>query len=82
MSLNTDYSWAEIIDSIVGIFKPPFSIGSMKAVHLTLSLPFDGNNENKVMCLINVMTTRAVTEKVVPLEIKYVTRGLSLYRHD
>ena len=40
--------WAEIIDSKLGIFKPPLSIGLINAVRFTLSFPFQTKKYDKV----------------------------------
>ena len=44
--------WAEIIDSMLGIFKPPFSIGLINAVRFTLSFPFQTKEYNKVFIFL------------------------------
>ena len=44
--------WAEIIDSMLGIFKPPLSIGLINAVRFTLSFPFQTKEYNKVFIFL------------------------------
>ena len=44
--------WAEIIDSILGIFKPPLSIGLMNALRFTLSFPFQTKEYNKMFIFL------------------------------
>ena len=44
--------WAEIIDSMLGIFKPPLSIGLIKALRFTLSFPFQTKEYSKVFIFL------------------------------
>ena len=44
--------WAEIIDSMLGIFRPPFSIGLINAVRFTLSFPFQTKEYSKVFIFL------------------------------
>ena len=50
ISLDT-HSWAEIIDSMLGIFKPPLSIGLINAVRFTLSFPFQTKDYSRVLII-------------------------------
>ena len=44
--------WAGIIDSMLGIFKPPLSIGLINAVRFTLSFPFQTKEYSKVFIFL------------------------------
>ena len=53
ISLDTNNnSLGRIIDSMLGTFKPPLSIGLMNAVHFTLSFPFQTKEYDKVFIFL------------------------------
>ena len=68
--------WAEIIDSMLGIFKPPLSIGLINAVRFTLSFLFQTKEYNKVFIfLINsfLFEMRATLYKIFGITKDFIT---------
>ena len=68
--------WADIIDSMLGIFKPPLSIGLINAARFTLSFPLQTEECNKVLIfLINsfLFEMRATLYKIFGIARDLIT---------
>ena len=72
--------WADIIDSMLGIFKPPFSIGLINAVRFTLSFPFQTKEYNKIFIfLMNsfLFEMRVILYKIFGMARDLITSSVS-----